>query len=752
MKFRHLLSLAFLFLVQISAIAQNRPVGFWRAHMPYNNANSVATNGTMLFSASDHSFFTFNAATGQLAAYSKVEGMSDVGVSYVSYDETTGFVIIAYTNTNIDLFQDETFFNIPDLKLKSIPGTKRINHIYTSDGIAYLSCSFGVVVLNLDKKETKETYTFLNNNQTVEVLSFSSTANYLFAVTPNGLYRANKNNPNLQSFSSWQQISSKTALKSIAAAAGKVYVSDTNTLYLLDNDTLAIAYNSPYEIRSIDAWGDHVWINESIKSRFAGKVKLLNPGLQMVDSFKCSGLPVQTVVLTDSSVWVADIYNGLFHKIDSTSASYVRPEGPISTSAFDILPYDGQVWVAHGGYNATWTYIYNPQGFSFFDGGKWKVYNRNTVPALKEATDFIALAKDPADGTLYAASYRSGLFILKTDGSYQYLKDTLVFEPTQGDPTSYRLSGLSFDLDGNLWITQAGAPHELVVKTKAGEWFSYAGSGSALYSAYVLTDDYNQKWYILPGTGAAVYDDNHTPENGNDDLHTFVSTSLISSATNCIVKDKEGAIWIGTNDGIGIIHCPGEIMQGTCALERPIVQYDQFAGYLFQNESVKTIAVDGANRKWIGTSNGAWLISPDGEKIIYRFTEENSPLPANVIQKISIDPVTGDVYFGTSLGLVSYRSTATEGTESNTQVTTFPNPVPSGYSGTIAIRGLSENADVRITDVSGQLVYRTRALGGQAVWNGKDYKGRRPQSGVYLIFATNKDGSQTHAGKMIFID
>ena len=131
---------------------------------------------------------------------------------------------------------------------------------------------------------------------------------------------------------------------------------------------------------------------------------------------------------------------------------------------------------------------------------------------------------------------------------------------------------------------------------------------------------------------------------------------------------------------------------------------------------------------------------------------ENSPLPSNNIQKIAIDPVTGDVYIGTALGLVSYRGTATDGGESNQDVITFPNPVPSGYSGTIAIKGLSENADIRITDISGQLVYRTKALGGQAIWNGLDYTGRRPQSGVYLIFATNKDGTQTHAGKMVFME
>lgn len=164
------------------------------------------------------------------------------------------------------------------------------------------------------------------------------------------------------------------------------------------------------------------------------------------------------------------------------------------------------------------------------------------------------------------------------------------------------------------------------------------------------------------------------------------------------------------------------------------------------------MAVDGANRKWIGTTNGVWLISASADKILYRFTTDNSPLPSNVVQKITVDPITGDVYIGTDLGLVSFHSTAIEGSEENTTIITYPNPVPSGYKGTIAIQGIAANADVRITDISGQLVYRTKALGGQAVWNGLDYTGRRPQSGVYLIFVTNSDGTQTRSGKMVFME
>ena len=725
--------------------------------MPYTNPVGVATDGVTLFTAAKESFFTYNAANSELSTYSKVEGMADVGMADVGYDETTDFTILAYSNGNIDLFKDETFFNIPDIKLKTLNGPKRINHIYAASGMAYVSTSFGIVVINLEKKEIKETYSFVSNNESIDVRQFTSSGNYYYAATAKGIYRANRNSPNLLAFSSWQQMDARTTFNSITNSNGIVYVSNPDTVYSIQADTLAFIYASPYEVATLDPASSGLWINEYIPQTFSGKIKRINTIGEIEDSMKILGKPIKTFSLADNSLWVLDNFNGLSKHHGGDDFSYFTPDGPTQGSSFDILPYNGDVWIAHGGYDENWTYVFNTSGLSHFKDEKWTNYDYQNFPLFRDkgATDWMVLARDPVDGTLYAGAYRSGLFILRPDGSYHYMKEDTILESTFGDPTAYRIAGLTFDQDGNLWINQAGAVNELVVKTKEGNWYKYAGAGSFLYSAYILTDDYNQKWYILPSgaAGVAVYNDNHTPENRNDDVYAKISTSSINGFVNCIAKDRQGAIWFGTNDGIGILNCsPDDVASDRCEIERPIVQYDQFAGYLFQNEKVRTIAVDGANRKWIGTTNGVWLISPDGDKIVYRFTTENSPMPSNDVQKIAIDPVTGDVYIGTTLGLVSYRSTATDGGETNESVITFPNPVPSGYNGTIAIRGLSENADVRITDISGQLVYRTTALGGQAVWNGRDYTGTRPQSGVYLIFATNKDGTQTHKGKMVFME
>ena len=164
-----------------------------------------------------------------------------------------------------------------------------------------------------------------------------------------------------------------------------------------------------------------------------------------------------------------------------------------------------------------------------------------------------------------------------------------------------------------------------------------------------------------------------------------------------------------------------------------------------------SIAVDGANRKWVGTKNGVWLVSTDGEKVIERFTEENSPLLSNDVRKITVDPITGEVFMLTFKGICSFRGTATEGTSSNQSVLVFPNPVPPSYKGMIAIRGVANNAIVKITELDGRIVYQTKAFGGQAVWNGKNYKGQNVSSGVYLVLIADEANQEKAAAKIVII-
>jgi hypothetical protein len=208
---------------------------------------------------------------------------------------------------------------------------------------------------------------------------------------------------------------------------------------------------------------------------------------------------------------------------------------------------------------------------------------------------------------------------------------------------------------------------------------------------------------------------------------------------------------VGTADGIGIIQCPQDATTIGCEAILPVAENSGFASYLFKGEEVRSIAVDGADRKWIATKNGVWLISADGEKVIERFTEDNSFLLSNDVKRITVDGHTGETFFATAKGICSYKGAATEGSVTNQNLLVYPNPVPPNYTGTIAIKGLAQNSFVKITELNGRLVYQTKSLGGQAIWNGRDYKGRQISSGVYLVLITDEGRQDRAAGKIVFI-
>ncbi|HWR32913.1 MAG TPA: T9SS type A sorting domain-containing protein [Chitinophagaceae bacterium] len=320
------------------------------------------------------------------------------------------------------------------------------------------------------------------------------------------------------------------------------------------------------------------------------------------------------------------------------------------------------------------------------------------------------------------------------------------------------MAGLAFDKENNLWISNFGASQPLRVRKKDGNWKSLSLPFSLFENALsqILIDDNNFKWIVAPlGNGLICYDHGTSIDNINDDRWKKYSSgngngNLPNNNVLCVAKDKSGFIWVGTSDGIGVVECPGQAFGlPACDAVWPIVPNGNFAGFLFKGQEVRSIAVDGADRKWVATKNGVFLISATGEKVIYQFTEDNSPLLSSDVKKITIDGKTGEIYFATLKGICSFRSTAIEGGETNENVLVFPNPVPPGFTGTIAIRGLVNNAIVKITEMDGKLVYQTRALGGQAVWDGKNYKGQKISSGVYLVLVSD-DGRKEHTVTKIF--
>jgi hypothetical protein len=755
----------FFFITQ-KAIAQNTlpPVGLWREHLPYQGTIDVTASEKKVYAATEYSLFSVDLTSKEVERISKVAGLSETGISAIKYDPLSKKLFVAYTNSNIDIVDQSGIHNIPDLKRETISGDKSIYQIYADNNRCYLSTGLGIVVLDADKFEIKESWFIGNGGGNVKTYNFTKANNFFYAATDEGLKRTSTSTGNPADFNSWQNLSGANGL---TATNCKAVVNFQNETIALQNDSLFIENGSGWGLFFENSWpiiSVNVSENKLIvcqrKSTGEGQVVILAPDgtvqktLQQnnVISFPKNGISV------NNEYWIADLLGGLSHWVDNTAETY-KLNSPDNISLGQLTAYNNGFYATAGTVNDSWNYQYNPNGLYKFKDGTWTSYNQYHFKQLDTLLDFITVAIDPRDETIWAGSFGGGLLHIKSNGQPEIFKQTSPLQPTVGDPGSYRVAGLAFDADHNLWVSNFGAGRQLHVLKNDGSWNSFTVPFFLNVNAVaqIVIDDANQKWIVSPlGNGLIVFNDNNTLENAGDDKWKIYKTgagsgNLPSNEVTCISKDKSGFIWIGTTNGIAVMQCAQEAFISGCEAVLPVIKEGGFANYLFKGEVVTGIAVDGADRKWVATGAGAWLINRDGDKVLTHFTEENSPLLSNNVRSIAVDGKTGEVYFATDKGVCSFRGAATEAMEDKGNVLVFPNPVPPNYTGSIAVKGLPGNSFVKITEMNGRLVFQSRALGGQVTWNGKNYKGRPAASGIYLVIAEDETKQEKAVAKIVFI-
>ncbi len=756
-------ALAMLFFLTVAA--QLTPIGQWREHMDYRSGLRVTLSNEHVYTASKFGAFSVSFAEGEIERLSKVTGLSDVGIRSIKYNTAGNKLLIAYNNSNLDVVYRNDVINIPAILRSNINGDKNIYDISFNNNKAYLCTGFAVVAVDLEKYEISNTWYIGNNGGHVKVNGFAADATRFFAATEEGLKMANQNSSNLNDYRNWTLLSGSNGLpqgpvKQVMLVDNKIIVQYFTSLFVLNGNTWQLLYNDDWRWENVNASDAVVLICQEKNSWNERRVLLLNVNgtvNSIVQNNNQLRYPFQAVK-RGAEIWIADFDKGLVKAEANIFERYVI-NSPYGSLDGEMLFYKNTLYVAGGSVNEDWNYQYNGSGFFTFNNNEWKDYNRTNLSWMDTVLDVISIAVDPRNNNIYAGSFGGGLVEFENTNKYKIYKQGFL-NVAIGDPNNYRVGGLAFDAENNLWISNFAGSNNFLVKKADGNWRSFRVPyliSDNMVGAIVI-DDANQKWIQVPqGNGLLCFNHGSSIDNTGDDRWKWFQTgrgngNLPSNFVNCMAKDKDGFIWLGTDKGIAIIQCPGEVFTANgCEAYQPIVQQDNFAGYLFENEEVRALAVDGANRKWVGTRNGAWLISADGEKVIQRFTAGNSPLLSNEIIRIAIDPQSGEVFFSTFNGICSYRSTATEANESKDKVMVFPSPVPAGYNGMIGIRGLPENAIVKITELNGRLVYQTRSLGGQAVWNGKDYNNQRVSSGVYLVLAKDESGTEKNVGKIVFI-
>lgn len=741
------------------------PVGLWREHLPYNSAISLAAGENKIYCATPYSLFTVDTRNTVIERWSRMTGLSETGISAIHFDESNKKLVIAYSNSNLDILYRNDIYNIPDIKRSQIAGNKNIYNIYSRGKDYFLSTGLGVIVINGEKNEIRDSWFIGQGGNYVKVNGFAADMQFYYAATEEGLKRISVNATNPADYRNWELLSGNNGLR---AGACRHVLNIQNSIIVQKDDSLFIRQGNNWNVWYADGWGivsSTVSENKLLicqrNATGLGRLVILNEDGSVYRIISQSGaisFP-QKAILVQGEPWVADLYNGLAQFTGNSYRQY-KPDSPESVASGGMLVYNHVFYATAGGVNDAWNYQYNGNGIFILKEGSWNNINRFKYPVIDSLLDFISIAIDPADESVWAGSFGGGLLHIKPGPQFDIFKQNSQLGPAIGDPGSYRVAGLHFDRQKNLWISNFGAAQPLVVRKQDGTWKNFSPPFTLTENALsqIITDDNHYKWVVSPlGNGLICFDHGSSLDNTGDDRWKMYRAgrgygNLPSNQVLCVAKDKNGFIWVGTGNGIAVIPCPQQVFTiAGCEAVWPVVPHGNFAGYLFRGQEVRSIAVDGANRKWVATRHGVFLISPEGDKVIYHFTEDNSPLLSSDVRTIAIDGKTGEVFFATLKGICSFRSTATEGGITNENVLVFPNPVPPGFTGSIAIRGLVNNALVKITEPGGRLVYQTRALGGQAIWNGKDYKGNRMASGVYLVLVTDDERKENVAAKIVFL-
>ncbi len=510
----------------------------------------------------------------------------------------------------------------------------------------------------------------------------------------------------------------------------------------------------------------------SVRDAQKNQINFLGGAFGYPNRFPFYAGPNDVIVDKDNIIWIADIRSGLVENPTRFQFAYRSPGGPYSNNVFSMNFSENRLWVSSGGIDDAWSGLNHTDGLSSFIENEWSSKSSaflESDSSTNFAKDFLFVQESPIDkNRIFATAWGKGLVEYSANSDqlvkiYNNKNSTLKFRVE--NPGTWT-SGIDFDSEGNLWVANAFCNSLVNVLKKDGTWRAFNTSINAEITARdasaLLVTQSNKKWLLLPRAtnepGILVFDDNGTIDYTADDRVKklkFVpgKGGITGSEVFSISEDKNGEIWIGTDKGICVFYSPDAVFSGENFDAQQIkIEQDGNIQYLLETEVITSITVDGANRKWVGTMNsGVYFMSSDGTQQLGHFTTENSPLFSNNIIALAINPEDGEVFIGTDLGIISYKSTATEGIET-CSIFAYPNPVKNPYGGVVAIKGLTKDASVKITDVSGSLIYQTKALGGQAIWDGNNLKGEKAASGVYLVFSTDTEGSKSCTTKILIVN
>ena len=752
------------FLIVIFQIGFAQQNQIWKGYFSYNKIKDVSESSSKIYAAAENALFTKNGNTNEIKTINTIDGLSGQTISAMYHSDIFNKTIVGYEDGLMIVINDAdgSMLDVVDIINKNIPANiKRVNHFMEYDGIVYVSCDFGIVQYKLATLEFGDTYFIGPSGQEIKVYQTAIFNNEIYAVTQyNGIRKAAITNPNLNDFNQWQVFD---------AGYWNGLVAFNNQLIAMGTDNNIYRYNGTFfqQIGNIGQAGLDIRATSNyLIVTSLNHVFIYNTSLSQIihiQSSQITAIPVtfSCATIINEIIYIGTNENGIVSSSISTPTNFefIMPGGPQLNNMFSINSSSSNLWAVYGGYDIyynPYTYIgFTPTQFGiskYNEANGWlNIPNTNVL----DAKALVRIAVNPNDETMvYTASYFSGLLKIENDIPTTLLNSSN--SSLEGGIGNCRINSTTFDKSGNLWMTNSRIKNGLKVLKSDGQWQSYDMEGILdNYSnndfCKIAIDKSGTKWIASYKNGVVAFNETNNVfkkiSEGND-LGNLPSTDV-----RAIAVDNRNQVWIGTTRGLRVLPSTGSYTSADqMKANAIIILEDGLAQELLYEQFITDIAVNGSNQKWIATADsGVFLFSSNGQETIYHFTKDNSPLPSNVVNDIEINETTGEVFFATERGLVSFKGTATKPAENLDAVYVYPNPVRPNFDGTVKVAGLISKANVKITDIEGNLVYETTSEGGTIEWDTTAFGKYKVASGVYMIFIAAQDASVTAVKKVMII-
>lgn len=731
-------------------------VGEWKAYLSYQYTDQLLLTPQKAYAIAEQHLYAVDKSSNTLHPLSKVDGLSENNVQAIGYCPQNDVLILVYNNANIDLVRgDGSIYNIPDLLEKNWSVDKTVYQIYIEQDKAYLACGFGIMVVDLTKREIKDTYIVGVNAQKEPIYGITADETHLYALSKTAIYKADKN-ANLLDFAVWQEspisLPIGTLYQQLYATNGQLFtIQDKTKIWQYKDNDWRVFFEGDEKTVSWSQNNQGIYITGGSKGIFHYSYQL-----EQVAYYENYAL---MACIEDSNVWFVAGGNAVACRKSPTQLDIITISSMPNATVKELQIQNGMLTVAPGGY---WTNRYlNPCQIPMMRNEQWLNHTDQSMHTLL-FTDYVldvtSVAINPNHpDQFYFTTWGEGLFQV-TDGVVsQVFNETnsngFFVSAIPGNDHYVRLDGLTYDDKGNLWLLNTYSGIKVLDTENNWHQLPYQPLMDCSSLRHLLfTKSLNWCVNVRSKPGVFVFANNKTLTDMSDDKYRFFGgsdfidkdgkTVLVDNVYD-VAEGTDGTVWVGTNVGPILFNNLSKVFDASYRCTRikiPRNDGTNLADYLLDGVAVQAIEVDAGNRKWIGTASaGAYLLSPDGKTTIHHFTAQNSPLTSNNIVDIAIDHQTGIVYFGTPEGLFAYRSDAMQEEDKATQETiyAFPNPVRPDFDGVITIAGLEENSTVWITDASANVVFQGQTSGGSISWNGRNASNQKVAGGVYFVLVSN---------------